>query len=137
MCAQGANATSPVTAHGECLSAPSNASLVQTIYFDFDTSNIKLKDLVGLQAYSRELVRNPEKRIIVVGHTDQHGSKEYNLALSMVRATNVAKALNTWGVPTRQVETQAAGSVRPCQTDPTGTEPSKLLRGNRVEIFER
>ena len=83
------------------------------VYFDFDSSEIKpeYNDLIAAQA--RRLVAHPALRVRLEGHTDERGSREYNIALGERRAQAVRRALLLQGVSDSQVVTVSYGEERP------------------------
>jgi len=63
------------------------------IHFDFDKSEIKdeYKDIVlGAAAYLQD---NPGANLLIVGHTDERGTEDYNMALGERRAYSVKKLI--------------------------------------------
>jgi outer membrane protein OmpA-like peptidoglycan-associated protein len=63
------------------------------IYFDTDSATIRDASAPTLQEIARLLLGNPDLNIIVVGHTDNQGSYDYNMDLSRRRAAAVAESL--------------------------------------------
>jgi len=84
-----------------------------TIYFAFDSSEIapEFRDL--LRAHGKYLASHPEIRITIEGHTDERGSREYNLALGERRAYAVRQLLMLQGVAPNQLEVISFGEERP------------------------
>jgi peptidoglycan-associated lipoprotein len=72
---------------------------LKTVYFDFDQATIR-EDARGILATNAECVRQvPDNRgVNIVGHTDQQGTEEYNIALSERRARTVADYLARLGI---------------------------------------
>ena len=60
------------------------------IFFDTDRFNIDAADQATLQSQAQWLARYPNKRIVIEGHCDERGTRDYNLALGERRA-NAAK----------------------------------------------
>ena len=65
------------------------------------------------------LVKYPEDRIQVAGHTDSTGSDEYNKQLSLKRADAVAQVLLSRGVKSEQIATAGAGELQPVADNTT------------------
>ncbi len=84
-----------------------------TIYFAYDSSEIapEFRDL--LRAHGNYLASHPEIRITIEGHTDERGSREYNLALGERRAYAVRQLLMLQGVAPNQLEVISFGEERP------------------------
>jgi len=70
------------------------------LYFDFDSSEIKAKDPV-VAAHARYLAATATVRVRLEGHTDERGSREYNIGLGERRAQAVRRALLLQGAPKR------------------------------------
>ncbi len=83
------------------------------IYFDFDKSEIKdeFKDI--LLAHATFLVEHPDVAIVIEGHCDERGTREYNMALGERRAHSVAQFLMLQGVSKNQIRTVSFGEERP------------------------
>jgi peptidoglycan-associated lipoprotein len=101
-----AAATSSAQAQAEALAK-------ESVYFDFDKSNIKpeFEDTVKKQADF--LMANKNDTVTLEGNCDERGSTEYNLALGERRAFSVERALKTLGVPADQMKTISYGESRP------------------------
>src|SRR6185312_2560833 len=56
------------------------------IYFDFDSSEIKGDGTDIVAAHAKYLANNPSARVRLEGHTDDRGSREYNIGLGERRA---------------------------------------------------
>ncbi len=56
------------------------------VLFDFDKSDIKSDGAKSLRDLSVFLKENPGVRVVLAGHTDNRGSKKYNIKLSQRRA---------------------------------------------------
>jgi len=85
----------------------------QIYYFEFDRSDIQKEDLESIQVQAQYLIEHPTARIVLEGHTDSRGSREYNVGLGERRANSAAKALELHGVPTRQIRVVSYGQERP------------------------
>jgi peptidoglycan-associated lipoprotein len=85
----------------------------RTIYFEFDSDTIRSEFEPVLNAHARYLRNNPSRAVALQGHTDERGTREYNLALSERRADAVRRFLNVQGVSPSQVEIVAYGEERP------------------------
>lgn len=86
---------------------------LQTVYFDFDRSDLKLAARRVLEANAEFLRVHPEIRVLIEGHCDERGTTEYNLHLGQRRADVVREFLVSRNVPAQQVETISFGEERP------------------------
>ena len=83
----------------------------QTVYFDFDKSDVKPSERPKLQAAKQYIDQNPGFRLLLEGHCDWRGTAEYNLGLGDRRANAVKKYLQTLGVSADRLETLSKGSL--------------------------
>ena len=91
------------------------ASLRQqlTVYFDYDSSQIRSEFLPVLDAHARYLRDNPGSRIRLEGHTDENGTREYNIALGERRGEAVRRALLLRGAARAQLLVVSYGEEQP------------------------
>ncbi|MBS9779810.1 MAG: OmpA family protein [Moraxellaceae bacterium] len=83
--------------------------LQSTVYFAFDSSAISNKSANTLDQHASLLGSNQGSRVLVVGHTDPRGSREYNMALGERRAAAVRDYLANKGIDTANVEITSRG----------------------------
>jgi peptidoglycan-associated lipoprotein len=92
---------------------PSNPLYQRTIYFDYDTAEIKPEYLPVVRTHARYLGTNNGVKATLEGHTDERGTREYNLALGDQRAESVRRLMIADGVPPNQLSTLSYGEERP------------------------
>jgi peptidoglycan-associated lipoprotein len=85
---------------------------LQTIYFDFDRSDIRPDARDALRANADE-IKKTTGIVTIEGHTDERGSSEYNLALGERRANAAKRYLVDLGVGSSQLNTVSFGEDRP------------------------
>lgn len=85
----------------------------QIYLFAFDNSRFVAKYLPSLNAQARYLKAHPGASIMLSGHTDSRGSREYNIALGERRANEVDQLLRLAGVSKSQVRVVSYGEERP------------------------
>lgn len=108
------------------------ALLDQTIvYFDFDKSEIRTEFRTVLNAHAMNLVANPNMTVVLEGHADERGTREYNLALGERRAQAVADYLMLKGAAASQIDTVSYGEERPVAL---GSTEADYAENRRVEI---
>ncbi len=83
------------------------------IYFDTDRFNIDSADAAALQTQAQYLATYPSISITIEGHTDERGTREYNLALGERRANAAKNYLVSLGVATSRIRTVSFGKERP------------------------
>ena len=104
---------------------------VRTIYFDFDSSEIRAESRDVLMAHARYLASQPSAEVVLKGHTDDRGTTEYNLALGERRAQAVERYLAVNGVDRSRVETVSYGEERPAMS---GSGEAVSAKNRRVEL---
>jgi peptidoglycan-associated lipoprotein len=98
---------------GNPLDDPNSLLAKRVIYFDFDKSNIKDDFREIIAAHAKYLADNPNATVTVEGHTDERGTREYNLALGERRAAAVKQMLILQGAAASQINTISYGEERP------------------------
>lgn len=83
------------------------------IHFDYDQSSIRTADQGLLNRKAAIMRANPAVRIRVVGHADERGSDEYNLALGMRRATSAKDYLVRLGIESGRIDVASLGEEVP------------------------
>lgn len=83
------------------------------IFFDTDRFNVDTEDQATLQRQAQWLARYPNTRIIVEGHADERGTRDYNLALGERRANSAKNYLISVGVDASRIQTVSYGKERP------------------------
>ena len=102
------------------------------ISFDVGRADIKPNFRPILDTFAQGLVRNPEARVRIVGHTDSTGSDAINNPLSINRAAATRDYLVGRGAPVGVITIDGRGSREPIASNDTGEGRS---RNRRVEIF--
>jgi peptidoglycan-associated lipoprotein len=103
----------------------------RTVYFDFDSSEIKGEGTDIVAAHAKYLATNPGTRVRLEGHTDERGSREYNIGLGERRAQSVRRALLLQGAADAQISTVSYGEERPAVA---GHDEAAWAKNRRVEI---
>jgi len=83
------------------------------VYFDTDRFNIDSSDAAALQAQAQYFARFPQLTFTIEGHTDERGTREYNLALGERRANSAKNYLVSLGVAPNRIRTVSFGKERP------------------------
>ncbi|HEX5803047.1 MAG TPA: peptidoglycan-associated lipoprotein Pal [Azospira sp.] len=118
------------------LTDPKSILSKRSVYFDYDKFEIKpeYKDLVA--AHAKFLVNNRQFKMLIQGHTDERGSREYNIALGQKRADAVKKALVLLGAREDQVESVSLGEEKPSCVEQSEACWSKNRRGDMLYAGE-
>jgi peptidoglycan-associated lipoprotein len=110
------------------------ASVARVIYFDYDSFQVKPEFAATLDAHAKFLKADPKRRVVLQGHTDERGGREYNLALGQKRAEAVRRALGVLGVSDAQLEAVSFGEEKPAAT---GLDEAAFAKNRRVEFAYR
>lgn len=112
------------------LKDPNNILSQRSIYFDFDKDEVKAEFRPLIDAHANYLNQNAGANVVLQGHADEIGTREYNLALGQRRSVSVKKVMNLLGVQDRQIETVSYGEERA-----TGTDATSRQKDRRVDII--
>jgi|UniRef100_UPI0040490942 peptidoglycan-associated lipoprotein len=104
--------------------------VLESVYFDFDSSNIKTTERAKLEAAANYLRDNPTQRLLIEGHCDWRGTAEYNLGLGDRRAGAAKQYLGTLGVSADRLETLSKGSLEAVKNADKGA----AAKDRRVEL---
>ena len=110
------------------------AGVGRVIYFDFDSFTVKPESQGLVDQHARFLQGNRGRSVAVEGHTDERGSREYNLALGQKRAEAVRRALTLVGATDAQIEAVSFGEEKPAVS---GSSEDAYSQNRRVEIRYR
>ncbi len=105
-----------------------------TVYFDTDQYNIDAADQQALAAQAAWLNKYPAKRATIQGHTDERGTREYNLALGERRANAAKNYLVSLGVDASRLTTQTFGKDQPVAMESTEEAWAKNRRAVTITI---
>ncbi|HZZ92984.1 MAG TPA: peptidoglycan-associated lipoprotein Pal [Usitatibacter sp.] len=98
---------------GNPLTDPSSPLSKRSVYFDFDSNEVKDEYRGLLQAHARYIADHRDARVRIEGNTDERGSREYNLALGQRRAEAVKRVMTVLGADGNRIETISYGEEKP------------------------
>ncbi|MBK8507383.1 MAG: peptidoglycan-associated lipoprotein Pal [Candidatus Competibacteraceae bacterium] len=101
------------------------------VYFEYDSANIRAESRPVIAANARALTNNRRSVTQLEGHTDERGSREYNIALGERRANAVRQAMTAMGVSPQQIRVVSYGEERPAAA---GQDEQSYALNRRVEI---
>ena len=104
------------------------------VYFDYDSYVIKSEFQSLIEAHSRFIKAAPGRKVMIEGHTDDRGGREYNLALGQKRAEAVRRSLGLLGVPDSQMEAVSFGKEKPAVQ---GNSEDAHSQNRRAELSYR
>jgi peptidoglycan-associated lipoprotein len=119
---------------GAAGTAAMSATGQRVVYFDFDSFAIRDDAKSVIDNHAKLLANNRGKRIVVEGHTDQRGGREYNLALGQKRAAAVVSSLTLLGATDAQLEAVSFGQEKPAAL---GSDESAWAKNRRAELRDR
>ncbi|WP_058534701.1 peptidoglycan-associated lipoprotein Pal [Legionella saoudiensis] len=103
----------------------------QLYLFSYDDSALNPKYLPSVNAQAEYLKSHSGARVLIAGHTDERGSREYNVALGERRANTVADILRMAGVSRHQMRVVSYGKERPINL---GHDAESHAQNRRVEF---
>jgi len=128
----GANSANAGSGPDDESAGPQGGLLIKRIvYFDFDSSEIKGEGTDIVAAHAKYLAAHNATRVRLEGHTDDRGSREYNIGLGERRAQAVRRALLLQGASDAQISTVSYGAERPAVS---GHDEAAWAKNRRVEI---
>ena len=101
------------------------------VYFAFDQSQIPTSEYSKLNTAVNALTSNTAQRVLLAGHADERGTREYNAALGEDRAMSVMQYLTSNGVSSGQIDTVSYGEERPAVE---GNSEAAYTQNRRVEL---
>ena len=105
------------------------AQVGNTVYFGFDSSELDNEGQVTLDRQAAFLNVNPTLVVIVEGHADERGTREYNLALGDRRAVAVRDYLLAKGLNSARIRTVSYGKEKPAVA---GSNDTSWLKNRRA-----
>lgn len=123
-----------VDREGNPVDVATGRPLGRTFYFDFDQARLSERDLRVLAMHAEYLRDFRNRSVLIEGHCDERGTREYNLALGERRAQAVQQYLASAGVRSSQIEIVSYGEERPADS---GSTESAYAKNRRAEMVYR
>jgi peptidoglycan-associated lipoprotein len=130
----GASTVAPVDLTNQGRDGAGPVGVARIVYFDYDSYVIKSEFQSLLEGHSRFIKANSGRKVMIEGHTDDRGGREYNLALGQKRAEAVRRSLALLGVPDSQVEAVSFGKEKPAVQ---GSSEDAHAQNRRAELSYR
>ncbi|HTF82114.1 MAG TPA: OmpA family protein, partial [Cytophagales bacterium] len=111
--------------------------VLDNLYFDFDSDEIKEESKGILQLVLDFLNKNQNVNMEILGHTDNRGSEEHNLDLSQRRAESVMTWLIANGIIEKRLSATGFGEAKPVlpNQNPDGSDnPENRAKNRRTEV---
>ena len=100
-------------------------------YFDFDSAELSAETRKVLDRVVDKFLTNPSARVVISGHADERGTREYNLALGHLRASAVADYMVANGIDGMRIKKVSCGKEKPLLK---GSNEEAWSKNRRVEI---
>ena len=113
---------------------PNSPLYNKSVFFDFDSFVVKSEYQPVVEAHGKYLASTKNRRVVVEGHTDERGGREYNLALGQKRAEAVKQRLMLLGASDAQIETVSFGKEKP---KAVGSNEEAWAQNRRADIVYR
>jgi peptidoglycan-associated lipoprotein len=130
--AEAAGAGTEGAAEGQALDAGGDLLSKRRVNFEYDSSAIDDAGRAIVEAHAAYLVNNKNIRVVLEGHADERGTREYNLALGERRAQSVERMFKLLGVSADRIKTVSYGEEKPIAMD---HDQSAWALNRRVEIL--
>lgn len=125
-------AATSMSTEGKSKNAP--APLKRSIYFGFDDYSVRNDQRTVVEEHARYLKANTSSKVQIEGHTDERGSREYNLSLGQRRADSVRALFRVLGVSDAQSSSMSWGEERP---KATAHDEAAWAENRRVDLIYR
>ena len=104
------------------------------VYFGLDRYDLTPGSQATLRRQAEFLKQFPDKRVVIEGHCDERGTREYNLALGARRASSVKRYLQVLGVDPNRIRTISYGKENPA--NPASNESAWAANRRGVTVLE-
>ena len=116
---------------GQAVGGPNSSLSGRVVYFNFDSAEIRSESRPIVEGHARYLLNDPAAAVVLEGHADERGTREYNIALGERRGEAVRRLMSAYGVASQQIRVLSYGEERPAEL---GHDEASYARNRRVEI---
>jgi peptidoglycan-associated lipoprotein len=109
----------------------------ETVYFDFDKSNLKSTETHKLDTVAAAMKTMPANALLVEGHCDERGTEEYNRALGERRALGIREYLVMKGMDAANIDTISFGENKPADPGHNEAVWAKNRRGELILLVPK
>ncbi|EFH09352.1 peptidoglycan-associated lipoprotein Pal, partial [Teichococcus cervicalis] len=110
------------------------ANVGDRVFFDTDSSSVRGDQRATLERQAAWLAQYPQVQVLMEGHADERGTREYNLALGQRRANSARDVLVAQGVAPARISTISYGKDRPAAL---GSTPDAWAQNRRAVTVVR
>lgn len=125
------NGGSTVNNSASTINAAAAMGNANAVYFAFDSSDLDAQGQAVLNQQAQFLKSDPSARVQISGHTDERGSREYNMALGERRAKSAQAYLVSQGIDASRTEAVSFGEDQPAVQ---GTTEEAYAQNRRAEL---
>lgn len=111
---------------------PDASARDRIIYFSYDSASIDSRSQAVIEEHAKYLRANPNTMVVLEGHTDERGTRDYNIGLGERRAYSVKQAFQNYGVGVQQMRVLSYGEERPAVW---GSDELSYAKNRRVVII--
>jgi peptidoglycan-associated lipoprotein len=111
---------------------PARNGNADRVFFDLDQHDVRPDQEGVVRAWAEWLRAHPSANLLIEGHCDERGTREYNLGLGARRATSVKNLLVSLGIEANRVRTISYGKERPAEGGSSEDGWAKNRRGVAV-----
>ena len=104
----------------------------RVIYFDFDSAEVRPDGRPVVETNARYLLDNGAVTVVLEGHGDERGTREYNIGLGERRADAVRRLMSAYGIAPQRIRVVSYGEERPAVA---GHDETSYAQNRRVEII--
>jgi len=117
---------------GKALDTKADLLAKRRVYFAFDSSAVDEENRAIVEAHAAYLAANKNIKVVLEGHADERGTREYNLALGERRAQAVERMVKVLGVTPDRIKNVSYGEEKPVAMD---HNDAAWALNRRVEII--
>lgn len=107
-------------------------NIPRVVYFEYDSSDLSQEGQSIVFAHASILGQNQGWNIVLEGHADERGTREYNLALGQERAQAVADLLQVYNINLNRIQLVSYGEEEPAVLE---SNEEAWAKNRRVEIL--
>ena len=112
-----------------------HVGMFEPVLFAYDSSQVSSGQRAKVEAVGSHLKANQNVAVIIEGHSDERGSREYNLALGERRALAVRTYMIGLGISSDRIQTKSFGEERPAVQGHDAASYSQNRRGEFVLYY--
>jgi peptidoglycan-associated lipoprotein len=120
---------------GRFVGGTEHVGMFEPVLFAYDSSQVAAGQRAKIEAVGQHLKQNPAHSVILEGHCDERGSREYNLALGERRALAVRTYLIGLGITSDRTQTKSYGEENPATPSHDESAWSQNRRGEFVLYY--